>query len=170
MATVELQPDRAQLTALYKALRTMDKEANGKLKDQVASISKWMAQEIIQASYSAPMPAQAAVVASSVRFNRDRIPNVVIGGTRGGKTSNGTSAGVLLKGNEYGASPTSKNGAFPNGGRRFPYRSPRFGRGNAGYWIEPTKRAVQPEITRRWKDAVTDVLNNWNKGAGGGIG
>lgn len=157
-----------ELRGLVLAIEKMDKQANKELKDEVKNISQWYAQELIQASYSAPMPAQAAIVASSIKYNRDRIPNVTIGGTRGRKTRGtrnkpGVSAGVLLKGNEFGAYPTSAAGAFPNGGRRFPYRSPQQGRGNAGYWIYPTLRRVQPELTRKWKTAVEKVLDNWKK-------
>jgi hypothetical protein len=42
-------------------------------------------------------------------------------------------------------------GNFPNGGYKFPARTQSEGRGNRGYWIFPTLKALQPEITRRWK-------------------
>lgn len=168
MAGIRLSAAPEDLRGLIYAINQMDKEANKNLKDEVASISKWSAQGIIASAYSAPMPAQAAIVASSVRANRDRIPNVTVGGTRGRKTRGsanraGVPAGVLLKGNEFGAYPTSEAGRFPNGGRRFPYRSPSRGRGNTGYWIFPELRSQQPEITRKWKQAVNKVLDNWSR-------
>jgi hypothetical protein len=68
-----------------------------------------------------------------------------------------------LFGNEFGGERNAYNSlsAFPNGGYRFPARSPREGRGNAGYWIFPTLKTLQPEIRRRWKDAVDKVMDNW---------
>lgn len=163
MAGIRLSAAPNDLRGLIYAINKMDKATSNELRNEVASISKWSAQGIIQSSYGAPMPAQTAIVASSVRAVRDRIPNVQVGGTRGRKTSNGTPAGVLVKGNEFGAYPTSKAGRFPNGGRRFPFRSPRKGAGNAGYWIYPELERQQPEITRRWKQAVDKVLDNWGK-------
>ena len=165
---ITIKPDPRELRGLYDALKAMDKAANDSLKDEVTAISKWTQQGIVYASYSAPMPKQAAIVAGSIRANRDRIPYLTIGGTKG-KAKNGTSSGVLLFGSEFGASPTSKAGAFPNGGRRFPYRSAKQGKGSAGYWIFPALKAMQPEITDRWKAAVDRVLNHWEDGPGGGL-
>lgn len=148
---------------LLSDLKKMDKESQTTLKDQVASISKWTAQGMIAKSYSAPMPKQAAIVASTVKARRDRLPYVSIGGSGGTKTSSGATAGELVIGNEFGAYPTSKAGAFPNGGRRFPYRSPREGRGNAGYWIFPALKEMQPEISRRWWKAAEDIFKQWQR-------
>lgn len=162
--TIRVKMDMTQeLRNLLTDLKKMDVESQTKLKDDVAGISKWTAQGILYSSYNAPMPAQAAIVAQTIKYNRDRIPNVTIGGSRGRKASGGASAGELLMGNEFGASPTSSNGSFPNGGRRFPYRSAREGRGNAGYWIFPALRRMQPEISQRWWAAADKVFRHWQR-------
>ncbi|HSG53436.1 MAG TPA: hypothetical protein VLA40_15120, partial [Rheinheimera sp.] len=96
-------------------------------------------------------PRQAAKVAATVRANRDRIPNVTIGGNRS-RYSGGAVAGMTLFGTEFGA-----RGTFPNGGRRFPFKDYR------GLWIYKALREQQPEITRRWKQAVNKVLDNWGR-------
>lgn len=165
-STIRIQPDRAQLSGLYKAFREMDKDSNTKLKNDVSLISAWSAGELKQGAFTAPMSSQSIKVAETVRPNKDRIPNITIGGSKQ-RFSGGAVSGQVLFGNEFGANPTSSNGAFPNGGRRFPYRSPAKGRGNEGYWIFKTLTAIQPEVTRRWKQSVTEVLGNWTKGAGG---
>lgn len=139
------------LRGLIYAINQMDKEASTDLRNQVASISKWSAQGIIASSYQAVYPEQAARVAFTVRANRDRIPNVTIGGYKG-RYSGGAVAGQTLFGSEFGA-----RGTFPNGGRRFPFKDRR------GLWIYKALREMQPEITRRWKQAVDKVLDNWSK-------
>lgn len=162
-STISIRPDQTQLRGLYSAFKAMDEDANGALKDDVASISNWTATAIKQAAFGfSPMPRQAAIVAQTVRFNRDRVPNVTIGGSKG-RASGGANAGQLLFGNEFGGNRNTKGGAstFPNGGYKFPARSPKEGRGNKGYWIFPTVKLLQPEITARWKLAVEKVLNNW---------
>lgn len=169
--TIRIQPDLREFRGLLKALNDMDKEANNQLKDDVQSISAWTAGEIKQAAYSHPyFPRQAAIIAPTVRANRDRIPNVTIGGSKG-RASGGANSGQLLFGNEFGGQRNAfgTQSAFPNGGYRFPPRSPRVGRGNAGYWIFPTLKALQPELTKRWKTSVEKVFANWNYGPGGGI-
>lgn len=154
----------AEVRALLKDISAMDKESQGRLKDDVKIISGWVATEIKQAATRAPMPEQAKRVANTVRAVKDRVPYVVVGGTAQ-KFSGGGRSGVVLFGSEFGAYPKSENGAFANGGRRFPYRSAREGRGNKGYWIFPTLKRLQPDITRAWHNRVDHVLRNWNKGS-----
>ena len=151
MAGIRLSASPNDLRGLIYAINKMDKEANTDLRNKVSSISKWSAQGIIESSYQAPNPAQAARVAGTVRSNRDRIPNVTIGGNRG-RYSGGAVAGQTLFGTEFGA-----RRGFPNGGRRFPFKDYR------GLWIYKALREMQPEITRRWKQAVDEVLDNWSK-------
>ena len=154
--------DMSDYRGVLKALSQMDKEAQLQLKDDVHAISKWTAQGIIYSSYGAFMPAQAAIVAQTVRANRDRLPNITIGGSKG-RASGGANAGQLLYGNEFGGERNAYNSqsAFPNGGYRFPARSPREGRGNKGWWIFPSLVRMQPMIRQRWEEAVNKVMDNW---------
>jgi hypothetical protein len=152
-----------EIRALLKDLNEMDKESKNELKEKVKGISSWVAEEIKTAASYAPMYKQAMRVAQTTRANKDRVPSVTIGGSRV-KFSGGAVSGDVLIGSEFGADPTSVNGQFPNGGRRFPYRSPQRGQGSEGYWIYPTLRLAQPRITREWHEACDDVLNNWTKG------
>ena len=161
--TITVRPDLADYRGLLKVLNLMEKESQLQLKDDVYSISSWTATGIQQAGFAHPYyPKQARIVAETVRAARDRVPTVYVGGGKG-RVSGGANAGQLLFGNEFGGERNAYNSksAFPNGGYRFPARSPREGRGNAGYWIFPTLKTLQPEIRRRWKDAVDKVMDNW---------
>jgi hypothetical protein len=151
--TISIKPDQSDLKSLYAVLKTMDKETNTKLKTEVSAISAWTARQIQGAANLSPYPKQAARVLSTTRGNKDRVPNVTIGGSKS-RFSGGAVSGQVLFGNEFGANPTSVNGQFPNGGRRFPMPS-------KGYVIFATLKQSQGEITRRWKRAVEQVLNNW---------
>jgi hypothetical protein len=162
--TIKVQMDiTPEIRALFKVLNEMDKESKTELKEKVKGIAGWVADDIKRAAATAPMSAQAMRVAQTVRANKDRVPSVTIGGSRV-KFSGGAVSGDVLYGSEFGADPTSQSGKFPNGGRRFPYRSPQRGQGSEGYWIYPTLRANQPRITREWHEAVDEVLSNWTKG------
>lgn len=170
--TISVKPDASQLKGLYAAFKRLSDEANGQLKDEVASISKWTADEIKQAAAVAPyMPKQAMRVAQTIRFNRDRVPNVTIGGSKR-NFSGGAKAGEVLFGSEFGAEPYlarrvngSNKGANTfgkYGGKRFPPRSPDLRGGSEGYWIYPTLRRHQATITARWTRAVENVLGKWD--------
>jgi hypothetical protein len=155
--TVKIEPDRRDLRNLYKAFREMDEGSKLALKDEVTSISAWSATEL-QSSYTMnPYPAQAQIVAATIRANKDRIPNVTIGGNKG-RFSGGAKSGQVLFGSEFGGPAP-----FANGGTRFPERSASNGRGNIGYGIFKKLKEIQPTLTGRWKDAVSrHVIKKWD--------
>ena len=161
--SMKVVPVLSDYRALLKALSLMDKEAQVGLKDDVYSISAWTAQGIKQAGFGHPYyPAQARIVAESVKPARDRVPTVRVGGSKG-RVSGGANAGTLLWGNEFGGNRNAFGtlSTFPNGGYKFPPRTSREGRGNKGYWIFPTLKDMQPEIKKRWFVAVNKVMDNW---------
>jgi len=155
-STVKIQPDSRDLRNLYKAFRDMDEGSKKALKDDVTSISAWSATEL-QSSYTMnPFPAQAQKVAATIRANKDKIPNVTIGGSKG-RFSGGAVSGQVLFGSEFGGPAP-----FANGGRRFPERSDSSGRGNIGYGIFKKLKEIQPTLTKQWKDAVErQVIKKW---------
>ena len=152
-----IEPDLNELAGLYRAFRTMDKEAKTQLKTDVAAISAWIVPHIQNAAGQNPYPKQAARALQTARSVSRNDPTVLVGGART-KYSGGAVSGNIIFGSEFGALPNSLNGAFPNGGRRFPM--PKRG----GYGIFPTLKRLQPEITRRWKAAADKVLEQWSKG------
>jgi len=171
--TITFKADPKDLQNLYAAFKRLTDEANNELKSQVTAISAWTATKIQAAASNAPyMPKQASRVADTVRANKDKIPNVTIGGSKR-NFSGGAAVGEVLFGSEFGAEPyltKKKNGSNlgansfgKNKGRRFPPMSPPYNGGNEGYWIFPTLRREQATITSAWITAVDSVLNNWSK-------
>jgi len=171
--TVTFKADPKDLKNLYAAFQKLTDEANNELKSQVTAISAFTATKIQAAAKTARyMPIQAERVADTVRPNKDRIPNITIGGSKK-NFSGGAAVGEVLFGSEFGAEPyltKKKNGSNlgantfgKNKGRRFPPMSPPYNGGNEGYWIFPTLRKEQPTITSAWIAAVESVLNGWSK-------
>jgi len=161
--SMTIKPDIKDYRELLKALNLMDKEAQFELKNEVYSISSWVAQGIKQAASGHEFyPRQAEVVASTIRAARDRLPTIYIGGSKG-RASGGANAGQLLFGNEFGGNRNAYGNltAFKNGGYRFPRRTDREGRGNKGYWIFPTLKGQQKDILEMWKTATRKVMDNW---------
>jgi hypothetical protein len=157
-ATVKIEPDRRQLSSLYKAFREMDDGSKQSLKDEVTSISAWSASELQNSYTMNPYPEQAKKVAATIRANKDRIPNVTIGGSKG-RFSGGAVSGNVLFGSEFGGPAP-----FANGGTRFPERSAPEGRGNIGYGIFKKLKEIQPRLSAEWKDAVNrHVIKKWDE-------
>lgn len=170
--TIRVTADTSDLKGLFRAISAMDKEAQNGIKDDVMAISRWVATDIQSAAASGLYPRQAALVAQTVRPTRDRLPTVTIGGSkraavtrRATATSPAPTVGELLFGNEFGSDRNTKGskGNFPNGGFKFPERSPSEGRGNSGWWIFPTVKRLQPRITAEWVDIIKGIEKLWSK-------
>jgi hypothetical protein len=151
--------DKASKASLFAAFKEMDDNSKTLLRTEVASITGWMAEKVKEAAVNAPNPKQTMAVAKTVRAVKDRLPYIKVGGERT-ITSTKAKAGDLLMGSEFGGPSW-----FPNGGRRFYWQSPKKSpRGNVGYWIFPTLRENQAELTDKWHDAVEKYVENpWGR-------
>ena len=162
--TVKINLDRKDYDMLMKAFKVMDKEAQDRLRARNKLIVSALAHKIQQAAAYAPNPRQAQQVAKSVRGNRDRIPNITIGGARKASVSRKGNVnnpkptyGELLFGTEFGQSANSPR-RFKQGGMKFPYLSAPLGRGRRGYFIFPTLRRNQEMIRRDYLETVYKLL------------
>jgi len=153
--TVTIKINDADLRDLQKAIFRMEKESKTDLKNEVMEIAKDAVPEFQRSAQTT----RQQVLRPTVKARKDVTPVIEFGGNRSAGVSGGATFSQMLFGTEFGA-----NRAFlHNGGRAFPARSPRAGRGSRGYWIFPTAKKIQPTITRRWYQAVDDVLDRWTK-------
>lgn len=153
--TFTMKIDDQDLKDFLKVMNKMNKEANNELKREVLKISDMTATAIRLAAVS---PRQK-IIANTIRSNWDRIPTISIGGDKKithGKRGGGT-VGDIMFGVEFGA----RRAFLRNGGRAFPPRSAPYHGGSRGYWLFPTLRDQQPEIRRRWYQAVDDLIEDW---------
>jgi hypothetical protein len=137
-----------------KAFKKLDKEASKAAKEEAMKIAQVLADRI---RARAPTDKRYQNLVVSVKAGRDRVPVIRIGGRQTPRVSGGGGPAQLVIGMEFGA---DQNG--PNGWR-FPPRTPKLGRGNAGYWIYPTARANQSEIIKMWFDAMDKIINDWSE-------
>jgi len=112
---------------------------------------------------------QGQALARSIKVSNSfkRGPVISIGGDNP-KLANGTPVGAIALGVEFGSYQDKKRkrkGKSTDyvGYRQFQPRSPREGRGNAGYFIFPTLKALQPEITKRWVQEVDRIRREWRE-------
>ena len=141
------------LKETLRAFRTLDKEASKEARTKSQQIADKLAGYIRAA---APPGIRYQNLAASVRSGRDRVPVVRIGGLANPRVSGGGGPRELVIGMEFGADVNGPNSW------RFPPRTPRLGRGNAGYWIYPTARSRQGEIARLWQESMNQIIAKWS--------
>jgi hypothetical protein len=137
-----------------QAFNKLDKDGKNAARDEVVKISQLLAERI---RARAPADKRYQNLAVSVRAGRDRVPVIYIGGRATPRVSGGGGPRELVIGMEFGADQTGPNSW------RFPARTPRQGRGNAGYWIYPTLKANQDDIIRLWFDAMDRIIEEWSE-------
>jgi hypothetical protein len=136
------------------AFKKLDKGASVAAKEEVMKIAELLAARI---RAKAPTDKRYQNLAVTVKAGRDRVPIIRIGGRQTPRVSGGGGPAQLVIGMEFGA---EQNG--PNGWR-FPARTPKLGRGNAGYWIYPTAKANQDEIVQLWFAAMDKLIDEWSR-------
>jgi hypothetical protein len=154
------------IQAILRTFKNMDDIAKEDMKKTVKEISNDAASSIGSALQATP---QGQALARSIKVSNSykRGPVISIGGDNP-KLKNGTPVGAIALGVEFGAyqdRQRKRKGKSTDyvGYRQFQPRSPREGRGNAGYFIFPTLKALQPYITKRWVDEVDRIRREWRE-------
>lgn len=151
--TVSVKINDADLRELQRAIFRMEKAVKDDLKSDVMDIARDSVPEFQRSAQTT----RQRQLKPTVKARKDVTPIIEFGGPQSAGVSGGASYSQMLFGTEFGAN----NAFLRNGGRSFPKRSPRAGRGNRGYWIFPTAKKLQPTILRRWYQTVDNVLDKW---------
>jgi hypothetical protein len=157
--SVSYDPD--EIKAIIRSFGKMADYAVQEAKQESNALAEYAAGKIQTAAQSAPNSKAAVRVAQGVKVSKtSKIGELAFGFASqrfsGGATTQFNYAreggNGLLAGLEFG----SKN--YP----QFAGRTPRYGqRGNTGYFIFPTMRAIQPDIIARWETAFKRIVSPW---------
>jgi hypothetical protein len=143
-----------ELRSLAKTFKVMGDEAVDKSKAIAYEISSISKKEIAQAGYSRTVNSKGVRrVVDGASISRTSKTGQLSYGFAGQRFSGGGSTKILWRGLEFG----SKN--F----RQFPSFSGRFGKGSKGYFIFPTLRKIQPQLTLKYVKAMNDAVKGWSK-------
>ena len=161
----EIKIKDADINAIRKTFKNMDEIAQNDMNRAAQQIAIEAASAVGSALQATP---QGQALARAIKVSpKSKTPFFTVGGSSV-KLKNGTPVGEIALGVEFGAyqdRPRKRKGKSTNyvGYRQFQPRSPREGRGNAGYFIFPTLKALQPEITRRWVEEVDRIRREWRE-------
>lgn len=145
--------DRAELRSIVKAFKAMDDESINQAKRASNALATYAADKIKATAYGRTVAAEAVRrVAEGVRVSKSSKIGEFSYGFASQRFSGGGTTQILWAGLEFGS----------NRYRQFPRRTPSKGRGNAGYFIYPTLRQIQPELVRQWEDAFSTILKKWD--------
>lgn len=158
--------DKKELRNIIIAFKAMDDEAQIAAKRESSALAEYAGEQIKIAARSAPNNKVASRVADGLKISKSsKIGELSFGFASqkfsGGATTQfnlggaGSNAGGngLLAGAEFGSKRWSQ----------FAPRSPRYGkRGNTGYFIYPTLRAIQPQLIAKWEMAFSKILGKWD--------
>jgi len=153
MAEEGVSYDKAELRSIIRAFKAMDDEAVEAAKKGSNALATFAADRIKETAFGRTVAASAVRrVAEGVRVSKSSKVGELSYGFASQRFSGGATTQILWPGLEFGS----------NRYRQFPRRTPSNGRGNAGYFIYPTLRAIQPELVRQWEDLFAGILKKWD--------
>jgi hypothetical protein len=159
----EIKIKDSDILAIRRTFSKMDDIAREDMKRVANDIAVEAASAVGSALQATP---QGQALARSIRVSKSKTtPYFTVGGSTS-RLANGTPVGEIALGVEFGAyqnKPRKRKSGQYTGYKQFQPRSPREGRGNAGYFIFPTLKALQPEITKKWVDQVDRIRREWRE-------
>lgn len=155
--------NKFEINKLARVIRAMGDEAKNQARQVSGGLVDFAVKEIKTAAGSHPRPKQATRIAEGVRISKSS----VVGEFGLGFASQRFSGGATTQLNE-GASKGQKGilagvefGATKQ--KQFLPRTPKFGiRGNAGTFIWPTLRRIQPDLINQWEAAFSKIVKGWD--------
>jgi hypothetical protein len=151
MATEAISYDKAELRAILKSFKAMDEEATKQAKEQSSELAEYVRGKIISASGGASNRVASKIAQGSKVSKSSKIGEMSFG-FASQKLSGGGTTQQLWGGYEFGS----------NKYKQFPVWSGREGRGSRGWFIYPTLRSVQPDIVKKWEQAFSKIVKDFD--------
>jgi len=150
---VKIVYDKSDLRGIARAFKGMSDEAVEAAKKESSNLAEYAAGQIKVAAATRTISGTAARrIADGVKVSKTSKLGEFSYGFARQKFSGGGSTLDLLYGMEFGS----------NRFKQFPKRTPNKGRGNSGYFIYPTLRQIQPDLVRKWEEAFSQILKEWD--------
>ena len=146
--------DKRELRSIITAFKAMDAEAVDAAKRESFALAQYAANEV--KAYGITRTFGQSVVdriTSGVKVSKSSKVGEFSYGFASQRFSGRGSTKDLWAGYEFGS----------NRYRQFPRRTPSRGRGNSGYFIYPALRKIQPELVKKWEEAFSKILKEWDK-------
>lgn len=160
---VDFSPySKRELASLAKTFTVMGDEAVEGARKVSYEIATLAQDRIKAAGYSRTKSAGAVrKVVDGSTVSRTSKTGRLSFGFAGQRLSGGGTTQQLWGGLEFGSSVRLRKDGTVRRLNQFPEYSGRYGSGSRGWFIYPTLRAIQPELTLKWMQEVNNVIKNW---------
>lgn len=144
--------NKRELAKLAKAFTLMGDEAVSEARNAAADFARFALSEIQSSARGRTKGTKAAVrIADGAKVSVSSKTGRIDLGFAGQRFSGGGSTQKLWAGYEFGS----------NRYRQFPTWSGRYGSGSRGWFIYPTLRKIQPELTKKWEVVANSIIKKW---------
>jgi len=141
-----------ELKTLAKAFSLMGDEAISQARTTSNGLAEFAFEKIKTAAYGRQFAAKAIQrVINGGKVSKTSKTGLISIGFAGQRFSGGATTKILWPGYEFGT----------NRLKQFPNWSGKYGRGSRGWFIYPTLRRIQPELTKKWIAAVDQIVKKW---------
>ena len=153
MTELKVAFDKRELRSVISAFKAMDEQATEEAKKMGFELANYAAQEVKKAAITRTVnPTAVRRIADGVRVSKTSKVGEFSYGFASQRFSGGGTTKQLWAGFEFGS----------NRYKQFPTRTPKSsGRGNAGYFIYPTLRRIQPQLVSQWLESFDRILKKW---------
>jgi hypothetical protein len=147
---LKVEYDKQDIRLILRAFKAMDAEATDQAKKVSSELAEFAAGKV-RAYAAGSRYVGSTRVADNVKVSKSSKIGEFAYGYKSQRVFSGGASTLDMLGLEFGSNQ------YP----QFPPKSPRLGRGSAGYFIYPTLRRIQPEIIKKWEAAFTKILKEF---------
>jgi len=153
---------KRELARVAKAFSLMGDEAVSEAKNVAGDLASFAANEIKSAARGRTKAARAVqAVADGAKVSKSSKTGRIDIGFASQRLSGGGNTQKLWGGLEFGSSLKLRKSGRLVKYNQFPDYSGRYGKGSRGWFIYPTLRRIQPELTKKWEDAADSIIKKW---------
>ena len=148
------QYTKRELAQVAKAFTAMGDQAVNEARSVAGQLAEYALKEIKQAGYQRTKSNKTIrrVVDGATISKSSKTGRIQLGFARQ-RLSGGGNTQQVWGGLEFG-DPFGKY-------KQFPTWSGKYGAGSRGWFIYPTLRKIQPELTKKWEEAASQIVKKW---------
>jgi len=153
-----------ELRSIAKVFQVMGDEAVEESRKVAYDISNLAKNEIKSAGYARTKGNKAVKrIVDGASVSRTSKTGRLSYGFAGQRFSGGGTTQRLWAGYEFGSKVRSRKDGTVRRFNQFPEYSGRYGSGSRGWFIYPTLRKIQPQLTQKYLAAINKVVKDWSK-------
>lgn len=150
MASEAITYDKAELRSILRAFKAMDEEATKEAKEVSSELADFVKQRVSATAGQRNNRASKIIADGATVRKSSKIGEISYGFSRQ-KLSGGGTTQQVWGGYEFGS----------NKFKQFPVWSGRERGGTRGWFIYPTLRSVQPDIVKKWEQALSQIIKKY---------